>query len=57
MPAPKESGTTPVAKGITFVKKAKQWAFYKTYNKENVTDLIRWFDTEEKAIEAFKNDI
>lgn len=57
MGAPKETVKTPVSKNIKYVKKANMWCYSINYNHENSSDIIKWFNTEELAKEAFLNDI
>jgi hypothetical protein len=39
----------PVAIGITYVKKAHMWEFYKTFNQEHAQDVHEFFGTEDEA--------
>ena len=57
MGAPKELVKLPVSKNIKFVKKANMWCYSINYNHENSSDVIKWFDTEEKAKQEYINDL
>jgi len=42
--------------GVKYVRKARCWCFYITFNRENSQDIREWFNSEEEALKRLEEE-